>query len=221
MTSKTMLGVFAKFWEAGKVKTRLACDTNNQFAAEIYQAFLLSTLKRVSGLAEAQILCVTPVERLADFALVTPPNWTITSQSDGDLGERMNSFFQNAIECQIKKTVLIGTDSPTLPVDMIQKAFEALEDVDCVIGPAIDGGYYLIGCQQQVPPIFTGIHWSSDKVLKQTIEALRGAGYSYELLPPWFDIDTIDDLRELRKSRDGSSQWLYERLDELEAEHLA
>ena len=221
MTSKTMLGVFAKFWEAGKVKTRLACDTNNQFAAEIYQAFLLSTLKRVSGLAEAQILCVTPVERLADFALVTPPNWTITSQSDGDLGERMNSFFQHAIECQIKKTVLIGTDSPTLPVDMIQKAFEALEDVDCVIGPAIDGGYYLIGCQQQVPPIFTGIHWSSDKVLKQTIEALRGAGYSYELLPPWFDIDTIGDLRELRKSRDGSSQWLYERLDELEAEQLA
>ncbi|MEE2675841.1 MAG: TIGR04282 family arsenosugar biosynthesis glycosyltransferase [Planctomycetota bacterium] len=221
MTSKTMLGVFAKFWEAGKVKTRLACDTNNQFAAEIYQAFLLSTLKRVSGLAEAQILCVTPVERLADFALVTPPNWTITSQSDGDLGERMNSFFQNAIECQIKKTVLIGTDSPTLPVDMIQKAFEALEDVDCVIGPAIDGGYYLIGCQQQVPPIFADIHWSSDKVLEQTIKALLGAGYSYELLPPWFDIDTIDDLRELRKSRDGSSQWLYERLDELEAEHLA
>ena len=221
MTSKTMLGVFAKFWEAGKVKTRLACDTNNQFAAEIYQAFLLSTLKRVSGLAEAQILCVTPVERLADFALVTPPNWTITAQSDGDLGERMNSFFQQAVERQFKKTVLIGTDSPTLPVDMIQKAFEALEDVDCVIGPAVDGGYYLIGCQQQVPPIFTGIHWSSDKVLEQTIEALRGAGYSYDLLPPWFDIDTIDDLRELRESRDDSSRWLYQRLDELEAKHLA
>ena len=104
---------------------------------------------------------------------------------------------------------------------MIQKAFEALEDVDCVIGPAVDGGYYLIGCQQQVPPIFAGIHWSSDKVLEQTIEALRGAGYSYDLLPPWFDIDTIDDLRELRESRDDSSRWLYQRLDELEAKHLA
>ena len=216
-----MLGVFAKFWEAGKVKTRLACDTNNQFAAEVYQTFILSTLQRVSDIAESQVLCVTPAERLADFALVTPPNWTITSQSDGDLGERMNAFFQQAVECQFEKTVLIGTDSPTLPVDMIQKAFEALEVVDCVIGPAVDGGYYLVGCQQQVPPIFEGIRWSSDKVLSQTIEALLGAGYSYELLPPWFDIDTIEDLRELRESRNDSSQWLHQRLDELEAEHLA
>ena len=221
MTAKTLLGVFAKYWEAGKVKTRLARDTNAPFAAALYQAFILATLERVSGIADAQMLCATPAERLNEFALFTPPNWTITSQISGDLGKRMKSFFQQAVAEQFETTVLIGTDSPTIPTTMISQAFASLKAADCVLGPATDGGYYLIGCRQQVPPVFDDINWSSNKVLEQTIRALQQAGFSYKLLPPWFDIDTVDDLRNLRESVDDSSRWLCQRLDDLEAEHLA
>ncbi|MEC9096347.1 MAG: TIGR04282 family arsenosugar biosynthesis glycosyltransferase, partial [Planctomycetota bacterium] len=168
-----------------------------------------------------QILCVTPLERLGEFALLAPPNWTISSQATGDLGDRMETFFQQAVEHQFERTVLIGTDSPTLPATIIEEAFEILTKVDCVIGPATDGGYYLIGCRQQVPPVFDDIDWSSDKVLDQTLKSLQQAGCSYQLLPPWFDIDTIDDLKKLRNAEDGSALWLYQRLDDLEAEHLA
>lgn len=221
MAAKTLLGVFAKFWEAGKVKTRLASETSEQFAADLYQAFILTTLQRVSGIADSQVLCVTPLERLGEFALLAPPNWTISSQATGDLGNRMETFLQQAVEHQFERVVLIGTDSPTLPAAIIEEAFEILTKVDCVIGPATDGGYYLIGCRQQVPPVFDGIDWSSDKVLDQTLKSLQQAGCSHQLLPPWFDIDTIDDLKKLRNAEDGSALWLYQRLDELEAEHLA
>ncbi len=221
MPPKTLLGVFAKFWEAGKVKTRLATDTNDTFAAELYKAFILTTLERVSGVADAQHLAVTPAERLSDFALVTPPNWTITTQSSGDLGCRMQAFFQQAVEHQFEKTVLIGTDSPTIPPAIIQQAFDLLDHADCVIGPAADGGYYLIGCTTSVPPVFNNIDWSSDQVFQQTISALQHHDVSYKLLPPWFDVDTIEDLRKLRESIDESSQWLCQRLDSLEAEYLA
>ena len=220
MNSTTLLGVFAKYWEAGKVKTRLAEGTSDQFAAELYQAFILTTLERVSGIATSQMLCVTPADKLTEFALVSPPNWTIATQAEGDLGVRMQSFFQQAIEHQFDKTILIGTDSPTLPASIITQAYNALDNVECVIGPANDGGYYLIGCQQQIPPVFESIDWSTSQVLAQTISALDKAEVAYELLPPWFDVDTIDDLKNLRDSFDDSSQWLVERLHHLEAEHL-
>ncbi len=220
MTSTTLLGVFAKYWEAGKVKTRLAEGTSDQFAAELYQAFILTTLERVAGLATSQMLCITPADKLDEFALITPPNWTIATQAEGCLGERMKSFFQQATEHQFDKTILIGTDSPTLPASIIIQAYDILNDVECVIGPANDGGYYLIGCQQEVPPVFESIDWSTSKVLAQTISALQSARVSYELLPPWFDVDTIDDLKNLRDSFDVSSQLLVESLNKLEAEYL-
>ena len=220
MKSTTLLGVFAKYWEAGKVKTRLAEGTSDQFAAELYQAFILTTLERVSGIATSQMLCVTPADKLTEFALVATPNWTIATQAEGDLGVRMQSFFQQAIEHQFDKTILIGTDSPTLPASIITQAYNALDNVECVIGPANDGGYYLIGCQHQVPPVFESIDWSTSQVLTQTISALDKAEVSYELLPPWFDVDTIDDLKNLKDSFDDSSQWLVERLHHLETEYL-
>ena len=110
----------------------------------------------------------------------------------------MQAFFQYAIEHQSEKTILVGTDSPTLPIEIVHKAFQILEHTDCVLGPALDGGYYLVGCCDTPPPIFQNIDWSSDQVLSQTCAALESAGVSYDLLPPWIDIDTIDDLNSIQ-----------------------
>ena len=221
MAGKTQLGVFAKFWKPGQVKTRLAQDTNECFAADIYQAFIQATLESVTGCADTQILAITPPEKLTEFALVIPPDWTLMTQVDGDLGERMQAFFQHAVDHRFEKTVLIGTDSPTLPRTIIQQAFDILDEVDCVLGPAIDGGYYLVGCKTEIPPIFEDICWSTEQVLQQTREALGEARISYELLPPWLDVDTIDDLNNLRDSLQDSGSWLCQRINDLRLEHLS
>ena len=220
MTIKTHLGVFAKYWEPGKVKTRLAEDTNDDFAAHLYEAFVKTTLERLTGCAETQTLVITPSENLRDFALILPPDWTLTSQVEGDLGNRMQAFFQYAIEHQSEKTILVGTDSPTLPIEIVHKAFQILEHTDCVLGPALDGGYYLVGCRDTPPPIFQNIDWSSDQVLSQTCAALESAGVSYDLLPPWIDIDTIDDLNSIQDYHDESSSRLCQHIDALKTEYL-
>ena len=220
MTIKTHLGVFAKYWEPGKVKTRLAEDTNDDFAANLYEAFVKTTLERLTGCAETQTLVITPSENLGDFALILPPDWTLTSQVEGDLGNRMQAFFQYAIEHQSEKTILVGTDSPTLPIQIVHKAFQILEHTDCVLGPALDGGYYLVGCCDTPPPIFQNIDWSSDQILSQTCAALESAGVSYDLLPPWIDIDTIDDLNSIQDYHDESSSRLCQHIDALKTEYL-
>lgn len=220
MTIKTHLGVFAKYWEPGKVKTRLAEDTNDDFAAHLYEAFVKTTLERLTGCAETQTLVITPSENLRDFALILPPDWTLTSQVEGDLGNRMQAFFQYAIEHQSEKTILVGTDSPTLPIEIVHKAFQILEHTDCVLGPALDGGYYLVGCRDTPPPIFQNIDWSSDQVLSQTCAALESVGISYDLLPPWIDIDTIDDLNSIQDYHDESSSRLCQHIDVLKTEYL-
>ncbi len=220
MTIKTQLGVFAKYWEPGKVKTRLAEDTNDDFAANLYEAFVKTTLERLTGCAETHTLVITPSENLRDFALILPPDWTLTSQVDGDLGNRMQAFFQYAIEHQSEKTILVGTDSPTLPTEIVHKGFQILEHTDCVLGPALDGGYYLVGCRNTIPPIFQNIAWSSDQVLSQTCAALESAGVSYDLLPPWIDIDTIDDLNSIQDYQDEPTSRLCQHIDALKSEYL-
>src|SRR5207247_7996159 len=83
-----------------------------------------------------------------------------------------------------------GTDSPTLPLAFIKQAFHALEGSDVVLGPATDGGYYLVGCARRLPPIFDGIEWSNAHVLDQTVRRLADPGWRLALLPPWYDVDT-------------------------------
>src|SRR5262249_947051 len=93
--------------------------------------------------------------------------------------------------------VLLGTDSPTLPLDIIERAFLELDHAEIVLGPATDGGYYLVGCRERLPPIFDGISWSSDSVLAETIARLADSSWRLALLPPWYDVDTQSDWRML------------------------
>jgi glycosyltransferase A (GT-A) superfamily protein (DUF2064 family) len=109
---------------------------------------------------------------------------------------RLESFIAAAL-ATASKVVVIGTDSPTLPVEYIERAFADLDRADVVLGPAVDGGYYLVGCRR-LPPIFAGIDWSSNRVLAQTIDRLVTPSWSLALLPPWYDVDTPKDWSMLR-----------------------
>ena len=103
----------------------------------------------------------------------------------------------NATSDQDCRAVLIGTDSPTLPIEFIQQAFDMLRDVDCVLGPATDGGYYLIGLRRPAPLLFEQMAWSGPNVLRQTVQRASALGLTLGLLPPWYDIDNLADLQML------------------------
>jgi rSAM/selenodomain-associated transferase 1 len=218
---QTQLGVFAKYWEPGQVKTRLAHDTNHEFAARVYRQFIQATLETATGIAQRSVLAFTPTDQYAEFAQCLPAGWTMVAQVTGDLGQRMHAYFSDAHAHQIDKVVLIGSDSPHLPATLLEQAFDQLDSHQCVIGPARDGGYYLIGARNLVPPVFEDVDWSTDNVLQQTLTKLQDAGISYALLPPWLDIDTIEDFRELQRDLEHSGHWLGGELDTLQQEFLS
>jgi glycosyltransferase A (GT-A) superfamily protein (DUF2064 family) len=91
-----------------------------------------------------------------------------------------------------EKVVVVGSDSPGLPIEYVERAFTALDSHDVVIGPAMDGGYYLLGCRSKLPPVFDGIDWGSNRVLMQTVACLDAA-WRLAVLPPWYDVDRPDD----------------------------
>ena len=193
------LGVFAKYWQPGKVKTRLAAAVGNDLAAELYRMFLVSTLKNVEqSFHGKRVLAYSPVDRIATFdELVESSDWQLEAQSDGGLGTRMATYFRSAFENEAGKVVLIGSDSPNLPPDRFEAAFLALNSADVVLGPSEDGGYYLIGMRRFLPEVFDSIEWSTGKVYSQTVRTAQQHGISCESLSSWYDIDEVEDLERL------------------------
>lgn len=190
------LGLFAKRPVAGEVKTRLAAETSPEWAAQVADAFLHDCLDRFGTVHADRILAYAPDDAGTFFANVVSSQWRLTPQGDGDLGVRMARFYTREMQAGAQRIVLLGADSPTLPLSFIEQAFAELERADVVIGPATDGGYYLLGCTRRLPPIFEGITWGSGDVLTQTIQRLGDARLA--LLPPWYDVDTLEDWRMLQ-----------------------
>jgi uncharacterized protein len=189
-----VLGVFAKQPVPGAVKTRLARETTPEWACEVAAAFLADTLDRVAVLPVERILVYAPAQAQAWFESAGQGRFALQPQADGDLGQRMQAFFETHIGRGADCTVIVGTDSPTLPVDYIKEAFDLCADV--VLGPARDGGYYLLGCGPRgAPPIFDGIAWGTAGVLAETVRRLDG--WHLNLLPPWYDVDTLADWQAL------------------------
>jgi rSAM/selenodomain-associated transferase 1 len=118
-------------------------------------------------------------------------------QAGEDLGERMKNGFVEALSMNFKRVVLIGSDIPDLPLEFIEEAFTSLQEKDAVIGPALDGGYYLIGFKKETfsPRVFEGIHWSTESVFEKTLKVLQQEGLTVHTLQPLRDIDTVEDLR--------------------------
>jgi len=193
------LGLFAKYWEPGKVKTRLARSLGNEKSARIYEAFVAATVARLSAIHCARVVAYWPDDprtRTA-FESAEAQGWSLVPQTEGDLGERMAGYFFQQLTSGTERVVLLGTDSPNVPLVEVQEAFEHLKTSDVVLGPTDDGGYYLVGAAKRVPPIFSNIPWSTSEVLPKTIACLEKAGLSYTTLDPWYDVDEIYDLHRL------------------------
>lgn len=190
-----VLGLFAKWPAPGAVKTRLAADTSPEFAARIAGAFLRDSLSRLASITARRILVGTPSAERVNFGAISTPHWGYGDQGEGDLGQRLKHFFSTNFEEGANRVVVVGSDSPTVPVDFISQSFEMLNAHDVVIGPAMDGGYYLIGGTPAMPEIFSGISWGTHAVLRETLDRLGHAKLA--ILPPWYDVDTLADCRFL------------------------
>ncbi len=198
---KRVLGLFAKQPKPGAVKTRLVPESGArtpEWAAEVYHAFLLDALERLSTLKVDRVLAFTPQEARSWFEPLVGDQWQLLPQAGEDLGSRMSAFFAGCFAAGAHAAVLLGADSPTLPLGHIAQAFAELSRADVVLGPATDGGYYLVGCVPPVPPIFEGLDWGTGRVLEQTVAHGRQSGLRLAVLPPWYDVDTIEDWHSLR-----------------------
>lgn len=191
------LGVFAKYWQPGQAKTRLAVEIGADAAARLAKEMLAVTLQRFADCADRRVLAFSPPEHRTEFALLAGPSWVLEPQSAGDLGTRMQTHFERAFATGAEQVVLIGSDSPLLSTTYLQQAFDLLERAPVVLGPSADGGYYLVGSRQMVP-IFDDMPWSTEQLWAQTIARLNARSIDYARLPGWYDIDQIADLHRLR-----------------------
>jgi rSAM/selenodomain-associated transferase 1 len=191
------LGLFAKWPGAGHVKTRLASATSPDWAADVANAFLRDAVQRFAGVDARRVLVFAPRDASDLFGTVAGSAFELRPQADGDLGQRLADFLGAALAEGADRVVVVGTDSPTLPVAFVRAALDHLRHADVVLGPATDGGYYLIGCRHRLPPLFDGIAWSTADVTAATVACAQAAGLSLALLPPWYDVDTLDDWRML------------------------
>jgi len=192
-----ILGIFAKQPIAGQVKTRLAAATSPAFAAQVAEAMLRDTLLRLATIDAERWLVFAPADAGPAMAELAGPRYQLAPQGDGDLGRRMQRFFERHVRTDHDRAVLVGADSPSLPVEYVRQALADLQHAEVVLGPATDGGYYLIGCARSMPPIFDGIAWGGPTVLRDTIGRLA-ASTCLALLPPWYDVDTFADWRVLQ-----------------------
>lgn len=192
--------VFQKNAELGKVKTRLAATLGEQQALDIYKHLINITYSKLSGIADADIF-VYFSEFMAKSSLKIPHQTAV--QNGVDLGERMKIAFEEVFAKGYKRVILIGTDCPDIESNILNQSLEELQSHDAVFGPALDGGYYLIGLKEVYKEIFRNIPWSTDKVLQLTKNQLSKRKLTYSLLKPLRDIDTPDDWESylLSKSR--------------------
>lgn len=196
----TTLGLFVKRPAVGQVKTRLAESLGPERAAEVYGAFVRDLVERFGGVAERRVLGYSPATNDSRnyFAGLAKSRYQLWPQPETELGGRMAGFFRDQLRDPADRVVLIGSDSPTLPREFVEQAFVMLGEADIVLGPATDGGFYLVGMRGRCWPIFDGIEWSTPTVLADSIDRVRQAGATLALLPPWYDVDTEADFHLLR-----------------------
>ena len=198
----TALIIFAKYPQAGKVKTRLAATIGEQQACALYREFVRWFLQRMlrTDLFDEIAFAVSPQEQLGQFEKLFPGADAYIAQNPArDLGGRMDEVMQLWRARGFQRVLITGTDSPNLPIAYLQQAVEALSRHDVVFGPADDGGYYLVGQSKPVAGMFEGITWSTETVLQESVEKLLQSGTSYHLLPAYYDIDDIEGLHRLEQ----------------------
>jgi len=194
---KKLAVIMAKEPVPGKVKTRLTPPLTPHDAADLYRCFLQDRLLSMGALSGVDIaLAYTPSRAQKLFTDVCPEHFDLFAQQGRTLGEKICHIFQEKLSEGYAAVSITGSDSPDLPNRLIQTSFRLMltQRADLVLGPCPDGGYYLIAATKLYPELFSGIPWSTDKVLATTLKKAAALGLTTELLPPWNDLDTFQDL---------------------------
>ena len=202
MANPHVLVIFGKAPIPGQVKTRLCPPLTPDEAATLQGSLVLDVVERARASAKsAQYDCVfacSPSHEHVFFKVLEDRQGLLLLDQVGeDLGARMHRTFQELFDRGYQQVVIVGTDVPTLPGSTFGAAFRSLKDHDLVLGPALDGGYYLIGLNQPAPNLFTEIPWSTDQVCALTRKKAEGLGLKTSLLPPYRDLDRLEDLQAL------------------------
>jgi hypothetical protein len=196
MPTDSALLVF-KYPQPGKVKTRLASVVGAELAARLYQEFIRRTFDLAAqSEITTRFAAFTPADKEQELKKNFSASWQWFAQTDSaNFGIRLHHAIQHVQQRGYSHVLTIGTDSPSLPVAYLNRAAAALHRHDLVLGPATDGGYYLIGLKSAAPELFTGIDWSTERVLQQTLQRAEQARLSVHQLPVWYDIDDLAALQ--------------------------
>ncbi|WP_446007903.1 TIGR04282 family arsenosugar biosynthesis glycosyltransferase [Candidatus Electrothrix sp.] len=209
-TSQQTIILFTRYPRAGKVKTRLIDRLGPQGAATLHDQLtrqVINTIQPVLQARQVQLrvaYCGGSAEEMRSWL---GSDILLQVQEGNDLGERMADAFVRAWQQGAERVVLIGSDCPGINPSIIESGFKYLETHDLVLGPAADGGYYLIGLRNSVQGqyriLFQDIDWGTGQVLQQTLNQAQKAGFSFALLPELYDIDRPEDLVHLNYYTDA------------------
>jgi hypothetical protein len=189
--------VFTRYPQPGKTKTRMISLLGNEGAAMLQRQMTEYTLKIIRKIPNFSNISAAIYFAGDDKQLMQ--NWLGSDliyqpQIEGDLGQRMQTAFQESFLTGTTKAIAIGTDCPEINTTIFSKAFKALERYDLVLGPAVDGGYYLIGLNRLIPELFIGINWGTSEVFAQTKKIAQHLKLNVYYLPILNDVDRPEDI---------------------------
>ena len=187
--------VFVRAPRLGEVKTRLAHAIGREAALSAYRVLVGQLLENLGRLQNVE-LRLTPDAGRAELPPWLRPGWALMPQGEGDLGVRLGRAFQESFAEGSQGVVIIGSDCPAVSVADIESAWRSLLTNDVVLGPASDGGYWLIGLRGPQPCLFENVPWSTASVLETTLARVRNAGLTFHCLRELTDIDTAEDWKE-------------------------
>jgi rSAM/selenodomain-associated transferase 1 len=204
---ETCILLFVKYPEKDKVKLRLSVDINDEIIQDLYRCFVQDILTIVKKIDSQLFICFSPVGAQKKFQKWLGSTLLYLAQNGGNLGERMKNSFTDVFTKGFRRAILIGSDSPDLPKRYIEQAFSILQTQNTVLGPTVDGGYYLIGFNTDTftPIVFEDISWGNQTVFQETMMKIKQAHRSFGLLPIWSDVDTIADLKHLMQRAEHTS----------------
>lgn len=207
--AKTSLNIFAKSPILGTVKTRMCPPLSRTQCLHLHQILVNHTLRLLQPLCSSEVeivVCFTgTLNQALGYAdrLAVPKSFLVDIQVGKDLGERLQNTLTTRMKAGYSEVIFIGTDCPRLCLETVQYAIKSLGHQDVVIGPANDGGYYLIGFSSYIPAILQGIHWGTSEVYKQTVDRLILQSVQWESMQLQSDLDTFGDLMKLQQYPEG------------------
>ncbi|MBV6627434.1 MAG: TIGR04282 family arsenosugar biosynthesis glycosyltransferase [Rivularia sp. (in: Bacteria)] len=195
--AKQHLIIFTRYPQPGKTKTRLIPALGAEGAANLQRQMTEHTLSKVKKFQESTGISFEI--RFADGNLQLMQNWLGTEfnyrlQGEGDLGKRMENSFLNAFEGGAQQVAIVGIDCPGLNNQVLTEAFQKIQNSDLILGPAVDGGYYLIALKRAIGELFINIDWGTAKVLQQTVDIAQQLNLSVAYLRTLADVDRPEDL---------------------------